>query len=137
MRGVKPQQIPKILKVNYLYISKGDARKVHKKVKQKAKELKGNIISLFSNVKVETYFLGVREILDISRQEKSYTLQLSFLENYISRGEDNYIVLSSLEDYYKFVTDENGDLRQYIFDSNVRDYQGKVEVNRDIQNCNL
>jgi hypothetical protein len=77
--------------------------------------------------------LGARELLDASRLEKSYTLQLKFLANYISRGIDNYVVLSSLKDLFEFVTDEDGNLRQYIFESNVRDFQGNVEVNRDIR----
>lgn len=40
-------------------------------------------------------------------------------------------------DYYNFVIDENKNLRKYIFESNVRDYQGNVEVNKDIQNTLL
>lgn len=66
------------------------------------------------------------ELMDSSRFEKSYTLQLKFIENYISRGEDNYIVLASLKHYHKFITYDNGDLRGYIFTFNVRDYQGNI-----------
>ena len=45
---------------------------------------------------------------------------------------DNYVVIVRLEDYYKFVSDESGLLRRYLFDSNVRDYLGLNEVNSDI-----
>jgi hypothetical protein len=38
----------------------------------------------------------------------------------------------SLRDYIAFLTDTDGALRRYIFDWNVRDYQGNVEVNREI-----
>ena len=82
---------------------------------------------------MESTFWGSRELLDASRIEKSYTLQLNFLENYLSRGANNYVVLASLENYYQFITDDQENLRRYVFESNVRDYQGNVEVNKDIK----
>lgn len=127
------------VKLYYIYASKGDTANIHPKVKEFADELRKTVSQFFPSAQTETKFMGARELIDSSRLEKSYTLQLRFLENYLSRGDNNYIVLSSLIDYYKFVTDENGNLRRYIFESNVRDYQGNVEVNRDIQNslaCN-
>ncbi|WP_397311288.1 AIPR family protein [Paenibacillus ihbetae] len=44
-----------------------------------------------------------------------------------------FIALVNLGDYYKFITDENRNLIKYIFESNVRDYQGKTTVNNEIQ----
>ncbi len=43
------------------------------------------------------------------------------------------MALVKLRDYLAFLTDERGDLRRHIFDWNVRDYQGDVEVNREIR----
>lgn len=77
-------------------------------------------------------FLGARELLDLTRKERNYTLTLKIVENPLTKSLDNYVVLSSLVDYYKFTVDEEGNLRKYIFDSNVRDFQGYVEVNKDI-----
>ncbi|MFH9746369.1 AIPR family protein [Streptomyces anulatus] len=39
----------------------------------------------------------------------------------------------TLEDYFDLITDENGKLRRYLFDWNVRDYQGSVTVNQEIK----
>ena len=39
----------------------------------------------------------------------------------------------SLGDYMRFLADDSGALRRHIFDWNVRDYQGNVEVNREIE----
>lgn len=126
-----------VLKVNYIYASKGETRDINKKVYNKADMLKETICQYFTGASALVEFIGARELIDASRLEKSYTLQLKFLENYISRGEDNYVVLSSLIDYYDFITNEyRGDreLRRHIFVSNVRDYQGSnVEVNKDIK----
>lgn len=44
----------------------------------------------------------------------------------------NYIGLVNLSEYYKFITDDSGDLLKHIFESNVRDYQGSITVNNEI-----
>lgn len=119
--------------IKYIYASKGNISDIHPKVKNKTDTLKQFTGKYFTGASVEFIFLGARELLESSRLEKSYSLQLKFLESYISRGEDNYVVLASLKDYYDFVTDENDILCKYLFESNVRDYQGNIEVNRDIR----
>ncbi|MCK4476391.1 MAG: AIPR family protein [Methanophagales archaeon] len=121
------------LKIYYVYASKGDTLTINRGIENRAKTLEESIKRYFHGVTAEIKFFGARELLDASRLEKSYTLQLRFLENYISKGDNNYVILSSLKDLFKFVTDENGNLRRYIFESNVRDYQGNVEVNKDIR----
>jgi len=125
-----------VLKINYIYASKGETREINKKVYNKADMLTETICQYFTGASAFVEFIGARELIDASRLEKSYTLQLKFLETYISRGEDNYVVLSSLKDYYDFITNEykgNRELRRHLFVSNVRDYQGSnVEVNKDI-----
>jgi len=122
-----------VLQVNYFYASKGDISNIHPKVRHKAETLNDIISKKFAGASARNGFMGARELLEMARLEKSYTLQLRFLENYISRGADNYVILSTLKDYYDFVIDKDDKLRRYIFESNVRDYQGEVEVNRDIQ----
>jgi hypothetical protein len=121
------------LYVKIVYVSKGNIEEIHPKVNAKSQNLEEIVLSRFTGAECTFEFVGARQLLDAARTEKTYTLQLRFLENYISRGEDDYIVLSKLTDYYDFVTDEKGNLRRYIFESNVRDYQGEVEVNKDIR----
>ncbi|MCL1463584.1 AIPR family protein [Argonema galeatum] len=122
------------LKITYVYATKGDKANINPKIHNKAKTLEKTICECFTGATTCVEFMGVRELLEASRQEKSYTLQLKFLENYISRDAYSYVVLSSITDYYDFVTDESRKLRKHIFEANVRDYQGNnVEVNKDIQ----
>ena len=122
-----------VLNIDYYYASKGTTENIHPSVKNKGEQLTKTIKSLFTDAEVKIHYLGARELLNISRIEKKYTLQLNFEENYISR-DNNYIILSNLADYFDFVTDENINLRKYIFEFNVRDYEGNVEVNKDISN---
>lgn len=121
------------LKIYYVYASKGDTSNISLGVRGRSKTLKETFESDLHGVIVKTNFWGARELLDASQVQKSYTLQLQYIENYISTGEDNYVMLVQLKHLYDFVTDEDGNIRRYIFESNVRDYQGNVEVNRDIQ----
>ena len=121
------------VKITYVYASQGDTQNIHMKVNNKAENLCSKTKKFFTGCEVKFEFLGARELLKSARQEKSYSLKLKFLENYISTNEDNYVVLTRLDEYYNFVTD-NGSLRKYLFESNVRDYQGNVEVNIDIKN---
>ncbi|MBW4681442.1 MAG: AIPR family protein [Microcoleus vaginatus WJT46-NPBG5] len=122
-----------IVKITYVYATKGDTQSIHPKVTKKTNDLCSNTQKFFRDSEVKFELVGARELLEKARQEKSYSLQLNFLENYISRSADNYVVLTRLDEYYKFVTDKNS-LRKYLFESNVRDYQGNVEVNKDIKN---
>jgi hypothetical protein len=68
----------------------------------------------------------------LAQRTKKYSLLLPFTETYISRDGANYVILCRLKDYMNFITDENGDLRRYLFEGNVRDYLGDVQVNSDI-----
>lgn len=120
------------LVVQYFYVSKGKTANIHQNVRNRAETLENTIANYFPGSQVKVTFFGARELLDASRREKSYTLQIKFLESYVSRGENDYVILSSLEDYYGFISDEDGNLRRYVFESNVRDWQGNVEVNKDI-----
>ena len=122
-----------ILRISFIYASKGNTEDINPRVINRANILKNDILSYFNSSEVKIIYSGARELLNLSRIDKKYTLQLKFIANYLSGGENSYILLSKLTDYYKFVIDENENIRRYIFDSNVRDYQGRVEVNKDIQ----
>lgn len=121
------------LKITFVYASKGDSSKINERVINRGEILRQDILSYFSSVEVSVEYLGARELLTQSRIEKNYTLSLNFISNYLSGGENSYILLSKLTEYYKFITDESGSMKKYIFDSNVRDYQGNVAVNKDIR----
>ena len=57
-------------------------------------------------------------------------MELPFIECF-AHGE-RYVLLTRLEDYANFVRDEDGELRRYLLDSNVRDFAGLNRVNEDI-----
>ena len=121
-----------LLHIKFVYVSKGDTSRIHEKVKTKAKMLQEIGDQFFSNGTTLTDFIGAKEVLGLYRQIKSYSLPCKFGEG-MPTGEKNYILLCSLADYLSFITDEEGELRSYLFDANVRAFQGSnVAVNKDI-----
>ena len=120
------------LRFHFIYASKGNSNNITDALKNRCDLLKKITENYFPHSEIEIKLIGARELLDLSRIEKTYTLSLKFVENFLSQGEDNYVVLSRLDDYFKFIVDEQNDLRKYIFESNVRDFQGNIEVNKDI-----
>lgn len=115
--------------VQAVYATKGDCRDVNDKVRARGNRLVAEIEEMNSKASGEVSFLGARELVDLAAQEKSYTLQLIYQE--MATAERSHLVLIRLDDYLNFIA-ENGQLRKHIFDWNVRDYEGGVEVNREI-----
>ncbi len=91
---------------------------------------------LFSGCEFSCKFFGATELLLQTRKLPTKSLDLHLLENAMSTTFENsqgYLCLVSLEKYYQFIrNDEDGSIRKYIFEANIRDYQGKVEVNEGI-----
>jgi hypothetical protein len=116
----------------YIYASRGDTALVAENIAGRARLIESKMFELFSNCSSSFLFLGASELLQMARKQRSSTLTLRFIENYVSRAKSDYVVLCTLADYYRFITDEAGDLRRYLFESNVRDFLGHVPVNEDI-----
>lgn len=82
-------------------------------------------------------YIGVNELINLNRNEKQFSLSLKLNENPIAldfsdNGKRGYIASVNLKDYYKFITEDTGELRKYLFDSNIRDFQNNTEVNTQI-----
>jgi hypothetical protein len=120
------------LHIRFAYVSRGDSEAVAENIKARAAALVAECNSLFSDCQVTFEFAGAKEILAATRKIKDFSAVLTFEEGPISRGGTNYVGLAKLGDYYKLVTDSAGELRRYLFESNVRDYVGRSVVNTSI-----
>lgn len=118
------------MKISVVYASRGDSEEVADNIQARSKQVTALINSNFSGCNTNFIFWGSTELLTKFRKTKKMNLRLPYVKS-ISQGSD-YIVLTKLKDYYEFVTDEEGALRRYLFDSNVRDYLGRNRVNSDI-----
>ncbi|MHB8067661.1 MAG: AIPR family protein [Desulfobaccales bacterium] len=120
------------LRLYYHYVTKGD--EVHPNVQRKVTRLESTIKAHFSAAEFSFNFLGSRELLQLARRTPTTTYQLKLTENPISAtGDVAYVCLVSLKDFHQFITDSQDRLIRHIFEANVRDYQGKTQVNEEIQ----
>ncbi len=122
-------KLPK-LAVHYYYASLG--AEAHPNVRRHVDRLETTVRSLFSAAQVGFSFLGARELLDLARTQPELIQILKLAETPIASN-NGFICLVRLAEYKDFITDEQGRYRRAIFDANVRDYQGDVEVNRAIR----
>ena len=86
----------------------------------------------FSGAECDVEFFGAEQILRSFNKKLETTIQLSLKKSLRSKFQgDAYVGLVSLKDFHDFIT-EDGTLREHLFESNVRDYQGPVTVNKFI-----
>lgn len=75
--------------------------------------------------------LGAGNLYELAKQQKDLTKLLPTASTPLF-GDDAIVALCNLEKFSDFISDDTGILINRIFESNVRDYQGEVEVNKEI-----
>jgi len=119
------------LSIRYFYISKGID--VHPNVRNQIEDLKLDVSSILTEAEVVFKTIGASELLEIYRKRENEVFTLKLTENPLSSQGKVFISLVRLQDFYNFITDESGKIIRHIFEANVRDYQGKTNVNVEIQ----
>lgn len=118
-------------KINFCYASRGSTEELGEAVFQRAEQIKKISLDFFGKICSTNFiFLGSTELVELNRKVPNFTLELPFSDEL--SNEETYVLLVKLRDYYNFITD-NGKLRRYLFDSNVRDFMGLNQVNQDIK----
>lgn len=120
------------LSIRLYYCSRGDVDGVASNITARVTSIREEVSKFFGSCSVNFDLIGATELLLFYRKERDYSLQLKYTESYVSREGGNYLVLVTLSDYYRFISDDAGKLRRYLFESNVRDYLGPVQVNQNI-----
>lgn len=108
------------------------ASELHPNVIQQAEELKDTIRGLFPNAVVDVTFVDSDTLFDMYNAVVENRVNLRFADIPISPNQKNYVALVDLKSYFNFIVDDEGNVRKRFFDSNVRDYQGKNNVNSSI-----
>ncbi len=124
-----------VINFHYFYATKGT--EVHPNVERKVGQLVEVINKHFDKANISFEFLTASKLIELSRREQVKTKSMVLLDNPISTQDGGYIAIVPLRNYFDFITEENGDLIKYFFDSNIRDYQGSVEVNSGIKDTLL
>jgi len=119
--------------VHYVYATKGDLGDIRRPVRSRAESLKTAIERDIRHAEVSVDFIGASELLDFARAPRSYSVDIVFAEQFVSTARTNYVGLVRLDEFVRAVSVPDGtSLNRVLFDSNVRDFHGSVEVNEDI-----
>lgn len=122
------------VKLTFRYIYVTYANEVHVNVEQQAEELKKIVSDLYPSAIAKVEFVGADELFERYNTASETVVNLPLTEVPIALGKNkNYVGLVSLADYFYFITNEDGSLRKKFFEANVRDYQGKNNVNSCIR----
>ena len=108
------------------------ATELHPNVVNQAEELKGVIKGLFPNANIKVTFIDSEDLFSRYNVSADNQANLKLTEIPISPSQNSYVALVDLKTYFRFIVDENGAMRKKLFESNVRDYQGKNNVNNCI-----
>ncbi len=120
------------LKVSFFYACKGGAP--NENVRRKVEKLRDVLKKYFPSADFQFEFLGAGQLLELARRAPQTTYSLALAESPVSSGgQVGFVCLVGLPDFCDFITDDEGHLRRQIFEANVRDYQGRTEVNDEIQ----
>lgn len=109
------------------------ATEIHPNLQAQAEELKEIVKQHFPSANTVVDFVTAGRLLELfnSHEETERLMICKDIMN--ASAEQEYIALVALQNYYRFMTDDQGNLIRSIFESNVRDYQGNVSVNKKIQ----
>ncbi len=120
------------LNITCYYATLGEM--VDPKVQTRADLLKGKLQEFFSRASVDFVLAGAKKLLEWFYIVPSKTLTLQTRKQMPgSKMGKSYVSLVPLLKFYRFIT-EHDKLLERIFEANVRDYQGEVQVNKDIFN---
>lgn len=123
------------LNINYLFSTKGI--EIHSNVIRKVAKLKETILNYFDSANFKFDFITAEKLLELARTRKKETFAVKISESPIGTDDGGYICLVRLDEFFKLITDEEQQIQKYMFDANVRDYQGSVVVNKSIANSLL
>jgi hypothetical protein len=120
------------LTIDIWYCSRGDVMELASNIKARSNVLEKTLRTLFSSSDISVSFLGAAELVTLSRKSFDFNIRLPFTDPPISREGKSFIALCKIGDYFNAISDETGALKRHLFESNVRDFLGDVQVNTDI-----
>lgn len=130
-----PQLLPRFPKVvaTIYYATRG--KTPHPKVVQHGNDLARALKGTGHFEEATVRFLGHAELLEFARQQYRTVFSIRCATQPMSSPDGNgYVGLVQLPDYKAFVTSDGGSrLNTQLFEANVRDHEGRTEVNLAIQ----
>ncbi|AMC10253.1 hypothetical protein Lupro_02840 [Lutibacter profundi] len=123
--------------IEYIYATNATEIEVNDVFNQKVSQLIEQTKNIFSTDQIFFNKYSSAELLSLYQKQKSNRLALEFKDRPLSTDYDEngigYIGTVKLANYKEFLTSETGDIRDDLFESNIRHFQGLVDVNKKIK----
>ncbi|MCY4538069.1 MAG: AIPR family protein [Chloroflexi bacterium] len=120
------------INIRFFYVTK--AYSPHPDVWHACSHWCKHVEELIPGCQCKCRLIAVEELLGLTRIPIRNDRALSVQEKPIQSKENNcFIALVRLKDYFHFISDHDGSLFDKLFDANVRDWEGKNKVNKQIR----
>lgn len=125
--------LPRFPEVSIVFYYAARTDHVHPKVEMRATDLVDKVSKSGRFANVDFHFLGVEDLLTYARQQERKTFSIRCATSPMSSPDGNgCVALVPLPEFRRFVAAEDGSLNTQLFESNVRDHEGRNEVNSAI-----
>lgn len=121
------------LALDYYLVTRGDETPVEQVTQDEIKILESAVKKHLSQAVYNFNAVNTQALLEFVRKRKMITKTIQWAGQPLATT-DGYVGLVKLPDYVEFLRDENGDLNEMIFESNVRGYQGSTNINKAMAN---
>lgn len=119
------------IEIHFRYVAYANTAGADAKVRAKLTDLEHQFAEFSTGTIASAQLVGASELWELDSRVPAYSLELDFVEQ--ATAGDSHIALVELGKYAEFISDDSGEIAHHLFDMNVRDYQGKVAVNEEIE----
>lgn len=118
------------------YACKAEKIEVNAGFESKRNQILSRVAEYLPSAARKFDLFSARELVNLYNQKPPLELQLTFNEGPIPilyrDDKYGYVGTVTLAKYYEFIKDESGSIREQLFESNIRHFQGDADVNRKI-----
>lgn len=114
--------------ITFHYVCQGE--ELHPDVAHKKEIILNKVKELFPQAQTDLRFIGAKALMALYDLTPPAKIELTAPK--IMASGEGYVCLVPLRNFFNFISDTEKELVRHIFESNVRDYQGNVKVNKDI-----
>lgn len=123
--------------IDFVYACNATEIEVNGAFYSKVDQLKALTKRIFSSENITYTNYSCSELLKLYQAHKANRLTLEFKEQPLSTSYKEfgigYVGMIKLADYKNFLTSDTSEIRDDLFESNIRHFQGEVDVNKKIK----
>lgn len=123
--------------IEYFYSCKAETKNETETFIKKTELIINSTKDKVQNCNSNYHTYSAKELLEIYSKRPELELELMLKELPVSityeNGHIGYISVVPIKNYFNFITDDDGVIRESIFEENIRHFQGEVDINKKIR----